>query len=85
MSEKIPVTPKQPANQLPIKKRHINSIAQVHGLDTALEVAMMQKIYNSEGGVNPNAVEAVFPDGSSGDIDEAQLFKCLGNFRAWST
>ena len=83
MSEKRPSVEKEPGNQLPIKQHHIDSFSQIYGLDSALDVASMQKTYNGEGGVNPNTVRTVFPEGPTGKIHHEELLRCLGNFKAW--
>lgn len=71
-------------NQFPFRRHHFNHLAQVHGQDIADQILYMHQHQLRNGGINPAAIETVFPNGPAGEIDEEMLIKgVLPNFYAW--
>lgn len=72
-----------PPNQLPITPDDRASIDMVCGRVVADEVLRMQRDQFASGGVNPNAVKFLFPDGIEKEMNYESLLKILENHIIW--
>lgn len=73
------------ANLLPICQTDIRHLAQVYGEDVAENIRIVAQEVRRRGGINPQAVELIVPEGKDGPLDERQLFRTAGNLATWWT
>ena len=71
-------------NEIPLCQSDIRHIAQVHGAEAAANTEITVQTIRRQGGVNPNAVSTVFPEGVDKAFDEAALMQIIGNMAVWT-
>lgn len=70
-------------NEVPICQRDIRAIAQVYGEEAAETSRFAVQLIRLNGGVNPNTIDVVFPEGVDGPLDEDAWFKVVGSLAVW--
>lgn len=70
--------------ELPITPTDIRQLAHAHGEVVAENVRIMVQEQKIQGGVDPNAVQAAFPEGPQGRLDENELLRMITSFAIWS-
>lgn len=70
-------------NELPICQYDIRGIAQIWGEEVAEIARYSAQRVRRQGGVNPQAVESIIPEGRDGMLHEHELFRCIGNLLVW--
>ncbi len=82
--ERIPETRHElRGNDLPICQYDIRAIAQVWGEPAAEELRYFAQRVRLDGGINPEAVRSIIPEGPDGPLDEHELFRCIGHLGMW--
>ncbi len=71
-------------NQLPIIQSDISAISEVHGEEVAENVRFATQMIRVNGGVSPNTVKAVFPEGIDRRMDVEALFRVVANLAVWT-
>lgn len=71
-------------NELPICRTDIAEIADTLGEQVAENARFVTQCIRREGGVNPMAVDFVFPEGREGPIDHQALLTVIANYAIWS-
>jgi hypothetical protein len=71
------------ANQFPFRREHIKYIAIELGPDAADSVVAMHQEQIDGGGINPAAVNVVFPEGPEGKICLNELQRVVRHHQIW--
>lgn len=71
-------------NELPVSQGDIKHLAETYGEHIAESSRFYVQVIRLQGGINPKAIECVFPEGRDGTMDEDQLFRILVNVAMWN-
>jgi len=70
------------SNELPICQEDIRCLAEVSE-ELAEAARFAAQVIRMQGGVNPNTIQDVYPNGRDGGIDVQELGRIVTNLSAW--
>ncbi len=73
------------SNEIPVTPNDIRALHQVHGEEIAENVRIAVQQIRSNGGVNPNSRDVIYPKGVDKTCEEPELIRVVSNFALWYT
>jgi len=73
------------SNEIPVTPDDIQDLYQAHGEEVAENVRIAVQQIRSNGGINPNGRNLIYPQGVEKDCVEPELLRIVSNFALWYT